>query len=326
MNRPAKAQARGAISSNTSYKDIIRAWRLHHHHSATNSFSRLLRTPIQTIMTSLVVAIALALPATLLLTLNNIERLGATWDAQPKLSVFLHVRAQPAAVQSLQRKLQALPSIEATEYISPAQALVEFQTQSGFTDALGGLDENPLPPTLVVTPNASALQPESLQALAASIRLEPIVESVDLDMEWVRRLRAMMALGRDVVVALAGLLGLGVLLAIGNTIRLGIESRKEEIIVTKLVGGTNGFVRRPFLYSGVWYGVAGGVLACIIVGTGFSHLKGAVNTLANTYSASFELQGLGLQNSAALLAVSAVLGWLGAWLAVSRHLHRIQPQ
>lgn len=147
-----------------------------------------------------------------------------------------------------------------------------------------------------------------------------------MDMEWVRRLRELMILGKKIVAALAGLLGLGVLLAIGNTIRLAIENRREEIVVAKLVGGTNSFVRRPFIYSGGWYGFMGGILACIIVSLGYWVLEGTVARLATLYQSDFELSGLGFAGNVQLLLTGIVLGWLGAWLAVGRHLATIEPK
>ena len=319
-------QSRGASSSHTSYGAIISAWRKHHVTSASGAFKRLLATPVQTLMTTLVAAIALALPATLWLCLGNIERLGDQWDTQPKLSAFLHLRAQPAAIKQLQTKVGQMAEVAEVEYLSPAQALASFEQQSGLEDVLAGLEDNPLPPTFIITPSNLALNPAQLHGLAERIRQERIVESVALDMDWVRRLRAMMDLGQQVVLALAGLLGLGALLAIGNTIRLAIESRKEEIIVTKLVGGTNGFVRRPFLYCGLWYGLIGAILACILVTAGFISLSGTVATLANTYATTFALQGLTAGSTLIILGAGTLLGWLGAWLAVGRHLHQIEPR
>lgn len=318
--------SRGAVASNTGYGDLIRAWRQHHVFSAGDAGKRLAVTPIQTLMTTLVVAIALALPATLLLVLSNLTQLGERWDATPHLSVYLHVRAKPAAVEALQGKLQDRGDISEVIYISPEQALAGFEAQSGFSDVLGGLEHNPLPPTLVITPALGHITPDALDTLAEQLRSEPIVESVDLDMAWVRRLHAIMALGQKVVLALAALLGLGVLLAIGNTIRLNIENRRDEILVTKLVGGTNGFVRRPFLYSGAWYGLAGGVLACILVTLGFNSLQAPVAQLASAYNTSFPLRGLGIEGCLLLLATGTLLGWLGAWLAVGRHLHHLEPR
>jgi len=318
--------ARGARQARTGFADILHAWRQHHRASALDSFGRLADTPLQTLMTALVVAIALALPATLLLALGNVQRLGDRWDSSPKVTVFLKQGAQAAAIDGLRDTLRNLPEVQALEYISPDQALQSFQAQSGFSEALVALEDNPLPPTLVITPKPAALEPLHLEALRARIAGEALVDDISLDMDWVRRLDAIMTLGKQLVMGLAALLGLGVLLVIGNTIRLEIESRREEIVVIKLVGGTDGFVRRPFLYTGFWYGVIGGLLACLLVSTGVASLGGPVRALAASYQDTFVLQGLGFVGCALLIACCVALGLMGAWLAVGRHLSAIEPR
>lgn len=316
--------ARGARQSRTGFADLWQAWWRHHLDSALDGLGRLADAPLQTLMTSLVVAIALVLPAALLLALANVQRLGERWDTDPKLTVYLHLQAQPAAIEGLRRELQALPEVAALEYVSPEQALREFQAQSGFGEALAGLDHNPLPPTLVIDPAAHS--PEALDQLRARVAAEAIVQEVALDMTWVRRLHAYMQLGRQLVLGLAGLLALGVLLVIGNTIRLEIESRRDEILVAKLVGATNGFVRRPLLYTGAWYGVLGGLLACLLVSTGSALLDQSVRQLAASYQSDFRLQGLGLAGCGLLVSACVGLGLIGAWLAVGRHLSAIEPR
>lgn len=327
MNRePLKYPGRGASHSKTRIADRLGAWWMHHKASATGSAQRLGAVPWQTLMTALVVAIALALPATLLVALNNLQNLGDRWDTSPKLLVFLDQRVQSEALNALQERLRGWESIQALEYISPDRALRDFQAQSGFGDVFSGLDENPLPPTLVVTPTAEAIDPDALQALAERLEAEALVDEVSADIEWVRRMQQFMELGRQIVLALASLLSLGVLLVIGNTIRLAIENRREEIVVTKLVGGTDGFVRRPFLYTGLWYGLFGGVLSCILVSAGLLSISAPVSSLAAAYQSDYRLAGLGFNGVMSLLLISCLLGLLGAWLAVSRHLQDIQPK
>lgn len=328
MSREAvhKPPVRGASHSKSGIGGQLQGWLMHHQQSAGSSFMRLLAAPVQTLMTALVVAIAMALPATLMVALNNIQRLGDHWDSNPKITVYLHLRAQQKAIEQLQQTLQQLPEVHAQQYISPEQALKDFQEQSGFGDVLKVLDDNPLPPTLIITPAAEAVSPEQLQSLIDRIAEEAVVEQVEIDLDWVRRMQAIMALGRQIVTGLALLLSLGVLLALGNTIRLAIENRRDEIVVIKLVGGTDGFVRRPFLYTGAWYGLFGGVLACLLVSVGFAFLAGPVGSLAGAYQSEFRLHGLGFDGVVSLLTISTVLGLMGAWLAVSRHLSDIEPK
>lgn len=320
------AATRGARQSRTGLAEHWQGWHQHHRASALDSFGRLADTPLQTLMTALVVAIALALPATLLLALGNVQRVGERWDSSPKVTVFLKLGAQETAIKGFRDTLEQMPEVQGLEYISPEQALQSFQAQSGFSEALMALENNPLPPTLVITPTPAAVAPLQLEALRQRLAGDPLVDDISLDMDWVRRLNAIMTLGKQLVMGLAALLGLGVLLVIGNTIRLEIESRREEIVVIKLVGGTDGFVRRPFLYTGFWYGVIGGLLACLLVSVGVASLGGPVRALAATYQDTFTLHGLGFAGCFTLVASCIALGLLGAWLAVGRHLSAIEPR
>ncbi len=325
---PAKEKntGQGAVQAKTGFSDKTRSYWAHHQSSFASSCSRLISSPVQTLMTSLVVAIALALPATLYIALNNVQQLGDSWDANPKISAYLNPRAKENAIQEFIKKLERFNEINDVEYLSAEKALLDFKARSGFGETLSELDENPLPPTLIISPTVAASDPDILKLLGERLLKETLIEDVSLDMEWVRRLREIMILGKKIVIALAALLGLGVLLAIGNTIKLAIENRKDEIVVTKLVGGTDGFVRRPFMYTGAWYGFFGGLLACAIVGLGYLSLNQSVQRLADLYQSGFQLQALGLQGNAILLGVSTLLGWCGAWLAVSRHLSQIEPK
>ena len=321
-----ETSSRGAVQSQTSFGQKFKSWRQHHRISAISSLMRLLNKPLATLMTSLVVAIALALPTTLFIAINNVQTLGNSWDATPKISVYLHLRAREAAITGFQKQLLLRADIKEVGYISPEQALQGFQGMAGFGQVLEMLDQNPLPPTLVLTPTQHASDTDSLAALAKELAENPLVESVDIDMDWVRRLREIMVLGKKVVTILASLLGLGVLLALGNSIRLAIESRREEIVITKLVGGTNGFVRRPFLYTGAWYGFLGGLFAMLLVYLGHSALSDSVARLAAAYQSHYVLEGLGFKDNVSLLAASTFLGLLSAWLAVGKHLSDIEPQ
>jgi len=320
------AKQQGAIQSKAGVAVKLRGYWGHHRSSSMGSLQRLLATPAQTLMTSLVVAIALALPTTLLLALGNIQQLGDSWDASPKISVYINLRARETAIEQLVAELEAYPDIASVQYISAEQVRAEFQRMSGFGEVLDALEENPLPATLVISPTADTSEPAALEKLSERIGKSPIVDSVAMDMEWIRRLRELMVLGKKIVAALAGLLGLGVLLAVGNTIRLAIENRRDEIIVSKLVGGTNAFVRRPFIYSGAWYGLTGGLLAAMIVSIGYWIIGGTVENLALLYHSDFQLHTLGVLGTLQLLATGTLLGWLGAWLAVGRHLAHIEPK
>lgn len=316
---------KGARQAKTSFADLSRSYWRHHLSSLALTFSRLTSTPIQTLMTSLVVAIALALPALLLVTLNNVQIVGESWDANPKVSLYLNSRAKKAAIDSLLERLKLEVNVESLDYIDSEQALADFQELSGFGQALSALDENPLPPSIEITPDIEKISPDELVTFAQKLEQDPVVDQAVVDMDWVRRLLEFMALGKKIVYSLALLLGLGVLLAVGNTVRLEIENRRDEIIIAKLVGASDGFVRRPFLYTGAWYGVFGGLLAAFIVTFGFLFIDGTVERLVSLYDGTFILQSLGVAGFMQLMLFSVLLGWLGAWLAVGRHLSAIQP-
>lgn len=316
----------GAKLARTSGRQTFVAWWGHHRRSCRDSLLRLLQTPMQSLLTWLVIAIAVALPAGLYLGLQNLQQLGDGWQDSAQMSVFLKRSAKPAAIDALRTQLAQNPQIKTIDTIDPASALAEFQRFSGLGDVLNSLDENPLPTVFIVEPAISIQTPEQLDQLKVQIAGQPVIDSVQLDMGWLRRLHELLSLGERLVLSLAALLSLGVLLIIGNTLRLAIENRRDEIIVTKLVGGTNGFVRRPFLYTGFWYGVGGGLFAVLVILLLGLWISGPVSRLVSLYESEYALSGLGMENLALLLLASAFLGWLGAWIAVSRHLRGIEPR
>jgi cell division transport system permease protein len=209
--------------------------------------------------------------------------------------------------------------------ITADQALAEFRTSSGFGKALDALDTNPLPNTLIVTPTLAASTPEGTTALKTSIETAADVDTVQLDTEWVQRLNAMLDVMRRVLWLTGGLLGLSVVLVVGNTIRLDILNRRDEIEVMKLVGATDGFARRPFLYSGFWYGLGGGVGAVIVVAIAVGALSRPLEHLASLYGSQFHLMGLRFGLVVRILGVSVALGWLGSWIAATRHIRAVEP-
>jgi len=319
-------KARGAKASETSNGQALAAWWRHHLSSCRGSLSRLLQTPLQSMLTWMVIAIALALPTGLYLGLQSLQKLGDGWQDSAQMSVFLKRGAKPTAIERFQDWLENDPEVASFNSISPASALAEFQRFSGLGDVLSSLDENPLPTVYVIQPATVVSSPDQLSTLRARIENNPLVDNVQLDLGWLRRLHEILSLGERIVISLAGLLALGVLLIIGNTMRLAIENRRDEIVVTKMVGGTNGFVRRPFLYTGLWYGLGGGVLALLLILVIGLWLSNPVNNLVTLYEGEYSLSGMGFNTVVALLALSGFLGWLGAWIAVSRHLKVIEPR
>jgi cell division transport system permease protein len=324
-NRALSKKASGAKVSTVSGLDLLQAWLGHHQSSCRDSLYRSLAAPFQTLLTCLVIAIAIALPTGLFLGLQNVQQIGATWKDSAQMSVFLKREAKPLAIDQLKVSLGQNVTIGSLKVVSPIEALSEFQRYSGLENVLFELDENPLPTVFIIQPKNTIKDSENLLALQKMIASNSIVESVQLDLSWLRRLNELLVLGERLVMALTSLLVVGVLLVIGNTLRLAIDSRREEIVVTKMVGGTNGFVRRPFLYSGFWYGLGGGILAIMLLAVVGFWLKEPINNLISFYESQHAFKGLGVGSIAALLTGSAFLGWLAALVAVTRHLRRIEP-
>lgn len=316
----------GAVQSKTTLRDRLLAWRSHHGLVAAGSLRRLLRTPGASLLTWLVIGIALALPASLFVALGNMQQLTTGWDGTARLSLFLEDTVSESAGRALGQRLGQRSDVAAQRYISREQALEEFSQLSGFGDLLAELPDNPLPAVIVLQPALEASSPVAMEQLLVELQATSGVELAQMDLQWVQRLYSIMALGERMTLALGCLLGLGVLLVSGNTIRLAIENRRDEILVTKLVGGTDAYVRRPFLYTGLWYGIGGAVVAWLLVALALWWLAAPVGALADLYGSQFALRGLGLGGATLLLLAGAGLGLAGAWLAVTRHLGAITPR
>lgn len=303
----------------------LKNYLLRHAQTLLYSLGQLTRRPFSTFMTVAVIGIALALPAGMHVLLKNVQAVLSGWDGAAQVSLFLHRGTREPVAQALAEKLRSRPEVATVDYISAEQAMEEFRQLSGFGEALGALEENPLPPVLVVHPALAQQSPEALSSLVEALGQEGSVELAQLDMQWVKRLYGLMDIGRRGVWVLASLLALAVLLVVGNTIRLAIQNRRDEIVITKLIGGTDTFIRRPFLYTGFWYGLLGGFIAFTLVQASMWLLAGPVNSLAGLYNSHFRLGGMDMTTVGALLGGGLLLGLLGSWLAVGRHLRSIEP-
>jgi cell division transport system permease protein len=325
MGRRATGRRGGASQSRADLRDQTHAWLRHHRLSAADSLHRVLDNLGSSVLTWLVIGIALALPVGLNVALDNVTRLSASWDSPAQISLFLQDGVSADKARQLEVELGERPDVAETHFISRGEALQEFSSLSGFADVLASLEENPLPHLILVSP-ADSLGGDAVGALRLDLQGYPEVGEAVLDMAWLARLNSLMELSRRLVLAVGGLLVLGVVLILGNTIRLAIENRREEIVIVKLVGGSNAFVRRPFLYTGLWYGVGGGLFAAILVAGALWFLQDPISRLAQLYESAFELRGLGIMGGLNLIILGGLLGLSGAWLAVARHLSRIEPR
>ena len=308
----------------SDFRRHLRAWVESHRASLIDSLRRLARQPIGSFFTCLVMAVALSLPMGLSLLLGNVERLGGSWQQAAQISVYLKMDVTDVQGEKLRDEVAILPSVAKAEWISREQALEEFQQGSGLGEALKELPDNPLPGVILVTPQE--IDKAALEALRNQLAEMPKVDQAQLDMVWVERLTAILRLGDRFVFGLSLLLVAALLLVIGNTIRLHIENRRNEIEVIKLVGGTDSYVRRPFLYMGALYGAGAGLLAWGLLAYGLDWLNGAVVRLAGLYGSDFALLGVPLSDGLSLLLAALLLGYIGAWLAVARHLNELSPR
>ena len=289
------------------------------------SLGRIVHQPVAALMTMGVIAVALALPLFLSLLLQNARSASGNWNEAYDLSVYMDKKAGAARVQALSKQLRQRGDVAAVRIITAEQALAEFRSDSGFGTALDALEDNPLPDTLVVTPTLAASTPQGTESLKVAIAAMSEVQTVQIDTEWVKRLHAILDLLRRVVLLTGGLLGIGIVLIVSNTIRLDILNRRAEIEVMKLVGASDGFTRRPFLYTGIWYGLGGGLLALMLVAVASSVLARPVAHLAFLYGSAFSLEGLKIVTALAVLGLAVGLSWIGSWLAATRHIRAIEP-
>lgn len=290
------------------------------------ALGRLARNPLASILTLLVISVALALPMSLKLFVTNARVATGDFKNAIDLSVYLKTDTQLTKAEQLAKNARARAGVADVTLIPADQALEEFRDYSGFGAALEVLERNPLPHVLHVHPAPDASSAAALESLRQYFTAWPEVELVQIDSEWVMRFNAILDVLRTVLGIVAALLGLGVLAVVGNTIRLEILNRRAEIEITKLVGGSNGFVRRPFLYTGVLYGFGGGLLALGAVSVMVVLLSTPVAILAQLYGSHYSLAGPSLEDIAILLGGGAALGWLGAWISANRHLRSIEPR
>jgi cell division transport system permease protein len=255
-----------------------------------------------------------------------VQQVTSQWDGAAQISLFLKPSVTDKQADGLANILQKRQDIKSVTRITRKQALEEFRENSGFGEALEALEDNPFPAVIVVYPTEQSDNLLTVQTMLASFKQRPEVELAQLDMQWLKRLYAIMDFGRRGIWVLAAMLSLSVLLVVGNTIRLAIQSRRDEIEIIKLIGGTDAFIRRPFLYTGFWYGLSGGILSWLLVTLSIWLLSGPVSQLATLYDSNYSLSSLDFLGSFILLGLSIFLGLAGSWIAVSRHLHDIEPE
>jgi len=296
-----------------------------HGYSLFSSLGRFARAPLNHLLTLAVIAVALALPALSLALLDNVQRLGAGLAQTGDVNLFLRRELGERVALDLRQELLKDPAVAAIVVKSPDDALREFEAMADFSDAISAIDTNPLPYVLAIELRARASTAEFTAPLIERLRALEQTDMVQFDQEWLARLKALIALTERGVYVIGVLLGLAVLLVIGNTIRLEIMTRRDEIIIMKLVGADDGFVRRPFVYSGIWFGLFGALGAALLLWLALSLLGPTVTQLAEAYGSNFRLHRPGPLGVLLLLGIGILLGSLGAFLASHRHLAEAEP-
>ena len=289
------------------------------------SFKEQTDRPFATLLTCSVIGIALVLPTLLLILLSNIHFANLDWEGSAKVTLFLEQNVSALDAGTLSNRLESRQEIESVLFLDKDKAIIDFKNQFQLDSVVEFLDENPLPHALIVTPSEELESVKEIEELMSTLEQLPEVESGLLDALWIQRLMSITTFLERVVLLLAVMLAMAVLLILGNTIRLAIENRKEEIAVLKLVGGTRAFVCRPFLYMGMLYGAGGSLIAVILTQIILAVLYSPIEALAHSYQSSFHLSGLGFDSTLLLIVFGTALGWIGAWLAVRRHLDEIEP-
>lgn len=297
-----------------------------HFQQLFSSFRELWKTPFSTLMTIFVLGLALSLPSVFHVLYKNAQSMTEQWDGASEISLFLNKDISEQRIQVLINKLALYNDIDTVTYISRHQALEEFKELSSFSTALNHLDENPLPAVLVVIPTKSAKTSAGSKLLVAKLQREKGIDMVRVDLDWIEKLQAILVLLVDIAIALATLLLVSVLLIVSNTIRLNILSQRDEIEVLKLVGATNGFIQRPYLYVGAWYGVLGGSIAWLLTFAMVTWLQTALTSLMGVYQTQVDVSVLNLEEVATLLAIATVLGFVASYISVKQYLVTIDPK
>jgi len=285
--------------------------------------SRILSPPVAGILNIIVIGIALSLPTGMYVLLQNGQSMVENLSDAPQISLFLEIAAKSGDVDALRSKLNQHPDIAKIEFVPRDQALEQLKHSTGLSDVIGGLESNPLPDAFIVHPKSG--EAHAMEALKIELAKLPGVDQAHLDSAWAYKLEALLKFGRIAAMILASLLSFALVAITFNTIRLQILTQREEIEVSKLIGATNAFIRRPFLYFGATQGLLGGIAAYLIISSSLLLLNHQLDSLAQLYASQFELHPLSLGDSITLLLFSMYLGWLGAWLSVARHLSRIEP-
>lgn len=301
----------------------MNTWLSHHWHAFFLALRRLAGAPLASLLNITVIGVAFSLPTGVYMLLGNVQNFSGQLSGAPQLSVFLKPGTDKIAIEKLESHLRQHPQIASFRFISKDKALKQLKQKSGLADAVNSLTRNPLPDAFII--DAKSASPETLKQLRAEMLKWPDSEHVQLDSAWIERLNALLKLGQLAVLILAALLSFALIVVTFNTIRLQILTKRDEIEISKLIGATSNFIRRPFLYFGAIQGVAGGAIAWLIVAIVINLINSELTNLVQLYAVDFHLYHISFEDSISLLLFSSWLGWAGSWLSVASHLWQIEP-
>ena len=317
---------RGAFDLSSGRNSSLAAWVTGHGRAAVSSLGHLMGRPVATVVTVLAIAVALSLPFVLYILLDNAHRAMGGFDRKTQITVFLQRDLDDTQAASVASDLRRWEAVQEVQVVTRAEALAEYQQITGLDDVEAMFEgRNPLPALVIITPRDAVTDRAALLSLRERVSARAEVDSVELDLLWVDRLAAIIEALRRIVEVLFVMLALGVLLIVGNTIRLGIESQREEIAIMRLFGATNAFIRRPYLYIGLWHGLIAGGVACLLAAAATRLAAGPVERLVALYSSDFALVGLEPWSAGMAIGAGGLLGLAGAWVAVSRELAEGSP-
>jgi len=298
----------------------MKSWLTHQRSALLDALRRFQNMPFSTIFTALAIGVSLCLPASLFLALVNLDHLAGQVPAQPEASIFISDSATAAEREKMKRKIEGRPDMLKSRFVSRESAL-EILKEQGLSDVTAGLDKNPLPDAWILTPKETT--PAKLEILRKELAALPGVENVQIDSAWAERLQAFLQIGQRIVLVLAALFGVALIAISSNAIRAQILTRQDEIEVSRLIGATDRYIRRPFLYYGALQGASGGLMAIVLLILLQSLLTAPISKLASLYGSPFQLAGLNLTTCLILVSGAILFSWLGAWVAVRRSLHKI---
>ena len=308
-------------------RDRLLAYAHFQAHAIVSSLGKLSRTPFSSVMTIIVLAVAVSLPGGLYVVVENVKQIAGTMESGNRISLFMDYDVSDKTGREIAKRLRKHPDIDEVTVITKVEALKEFQSFSGFGDALNALNDNPLPVVIQVLPEEDSMSsPQAVETLVKDLEQTEGVDFAQLDLLWVKRLQTIVQIATRGVGLISVLLGIGVLLIIGNTVRLELQSRRDEVVISKLVGATNAFIRRPFVYAGFWYGFLSGVLAWFIITVNLFFLVGPVRNLSLLYDSGLRLLFLGFGDSLLLILISTLLGVAGSGLTLIYYIHKLNPE